>query len=333
MAQDQDSKHAAKSNKNHESDKTQTQPVDSAPNERQQDRNWNLGRLFWGLLLVLVGGLILASNFGWLTVSWDNLWRLWPLAIIAAGLSVLSVRSRVWRLATLLLILLTLASVAFVATGWPLGDHSMRTYTTTSQKLAAVVTSANISLKAGMSQIHITSADQDAVAVAKFDSGSTASLNEQSSRNGTIQQTDLTANVNNQWWLGTINSTLDLSLTRSLPVTLSLDIGASDTTADLSQVQLQALNVKAGATKLDLTLGDRSAVTNVDIESGASSVILRVPQNSGVRIKLDGGMMSSHMADLQNNNGTYESAGCDSAAKKINVTGRLGLASFTIERY
>lgn len=322
MAQQKDSKRAQT-----------TDDSKAAPVVSEQPNSWNLGRVFWGLLAVLVGSLILAGNFGWLNVNWDNLWRLWPLLIVAAGLSMLSIRGRVWRVVMLIFILLSLAAVVFLTTGQFSGDQGSTIYKTTSQKLAGTITSANVSVKSSMAQVNVTSANQDVVAVASLAGSRASGLNEQSSRDGNVQSTSLTTVINNDWWMGNVNSKLDLSLTRSLPLTLNLDIGPSETTVDLSQAMLQSLTVKAGATKLDITLGDKVDVTNVDIESGASAVVIRVPSGSGVRVKLDGGMVASHMADLQNNNGTYESTGYDSASKKIDVTGRLGLASFTIERY
>ncbi len=311
---------------------TKARPSTVQPAQSQPAYGWNLGRVFWGLLLVIVGGLILASNFGWLSVNWDNLWRLWPLMIVAAGLSVLSIRNRVWRILTLLLVLLSLAAVVFVTTGPFAVSQNARSYTATAQKLANI-TSADINLQAGMSHIDITSADQDAVAVARLDSNTASSLSEQSSRSGNTQTTNLTTDVGDHWWLGYMNSNFSLTLTRSLPLTLNLDVGPSETTADLSQAMVQSLKVKSGATKLNVTLGNRVDLTNVDIESGASAVVLRAPSSSGIRVKLDGGMLSSAMADLQNHNGTYESTSYASAAKKIDVTAHLGMASFTVERY
>lgn len=40
-----------------------------------------------GLVLILLGVLLLLQNLG--LFSWDSLWRFWPVALIAAGLSLL----------------------------------------------------------------------------------------------------------------------------------------------------------------------------------------------------------------------------------------------------
>jgi len=50
------------------------------------------GRYLAGAVLVVVGGLLLAANFGWL--GWFSWLKLWPLLVVAAGAIVLLGRAR-----------------------------------------------------------------------------------------------------------------------------------------------------------------------------------------------------------------------------------------------
>ncbi len=50
--------------------------------------------LFWGILLVLIGGLFLLNNLGVLDVNWDTIWRLWPMILVFWGLSILVGKQR-----------------------------------------------------------------------------------------------------------------------------------------------------------------------------------------------------------------------------------------------
>ena len=90
-----------------------------------KNSNLNIGRIFWGLLLILVGGLLVIDNFAWANVNWSELWRLWPLLIIAAGLSILSIRSVVWKILSAVLAIFTLAAVAFVALSGNIGADAI----------------------------------------------------------------------------------------------------------------------------------------------------------------------------------------------------------------
>lgn len=312
----------------HDVNKVIEQPEESRPKRT----SWNVGRIFWGLLLVVVGALILANNFGWVDVHWDNLWRLWPLMIVAAGLSVLSLRNWVWRLITATFVVLALGAVVLVSLV-DYGDLSAaKTYNTTSQKISNEVNLADVTIKAGASRINVDTAEQEAVVEAKLNS-SFVGLNQKSELSGNTQVVTLAMESGRHWWRGNGNSLLDVNLTQKLPLKLTLEIGASDTNVNLSKAKVQSVNVKAGASSFVLRLGDLLDNTAVDISSGVSSVVLQIPAGSGVRAQIDGGLASKHMADLVESVGAYESSNYATATKKITVTGSIGLASFTIERY
>lgn len=302
--------------------------------KQPKNKGWNVGRWFWGLLLVIVGGLILANNLGWLSVNWDNLWRLWPLVIVVAGLSVLSVRNKMWRIITFLLMILSLVAVVFIAVADFPGSQTVNTYSTTSQKLSSDITQADITLKAGAGTININSADQDPIVKAKLNSDS-STLNETSTRSDTTQNIVLSMDsIRHMMFFGGTNNTLDVSLTRNIPLILHMDIGAARTIADLSDVKLQGISVKSGATELNLTLGNKSNRTSVDIQSGVSSTIVRIPKDSGVNLTLHGSLSSNHLSDLVSTGGeTFQSPGYESASNKIDIVASIGVASFTIERY
>jgi hypothetical protein len=53
------------------------------------------GYLFWGIFFLILGAIPLADRLGWIDVSsFGEAWRLWPVAIIAAGLAILLSRTQ-----------------------------------------------------------------------------------------------------------------------------------------------------------------------------------------------------------------------------------------------
>lgn len=83
----------------------------------KKNKEWGVGRIFWGLLLILIGSMLIASNFGFAHINWSSIAGLWPLFIIAAGLSILSLRSIVWKILSVILAILALCAIAIVALG------------------------------------------------------------------------------------------------------------------------------------------------------------------------------------------------------------------------
>jgi hypothetical protein len=55
----------------------------------------NRGALFWGIFFLLLGGIPLLDRLGVIDAgTWGDVWRLWPLIIIAFGIAILIGRSR-----------------------------------------------------------------------------------------------------------------------------------------------------------------------------------------------------------------------------------------------
>lgn len=297
---------------------------------RQDIKHWRIGRIFWGLLLVLIGGLVLASNYGLVSVDWFNLWRLWPLFIVAIGLSILTFRGWAGRLLSVVFVILALSAVTYALVYAPQDTRQTSTYNIKSQKIDSA-TVADINIKTGLSQLGINTTDQTDVVQAHLESN-ISNLTNNTTLVGTTQTTNIITDATSDWPAGDIDNQLYVNVTRSLPIRLSLDIGASNITADLSLARLQNLDIKSGATKSDIKLGDSEDLMTVNLESGASSFLIKVPSSSGVSVKIDG-VTSNHLNGLIKKGDRYESANYESAIKKININGQLGLASFTLERY
>jgi len=295
---------------------------------------WPLERLFWGLLLIVIGGLILADNFGYAEVNWTDVWRLWPFAVIAAGLSIIASRTLLWRLVTIVFIILTLGAVIFVALNEYVDPATAaRTSEATVSRIADDIERAEVTIKAGASMLVVDTAPQSEIVDATLESN-VSRLSQKSVRDGSTQRITLAMQGSSGWWIGDVRSAWDVQLTRRLPLDINIDTGASNANIDFSQAQLRTLDIDAGASKLVLTLGDRETSASVNLDAGASSIIIRVPKDSGIRVTLDRGLVSTQLGDLQEvDDNTFESSGYADADNKIQITGKIGASSFTIERY
>lgn len=309
-------------------------PVETVAEKNQEKHNnWIVGKIFWGLLLMLIGGLVLAGNFGFININWTNLWKLWPLFIIAAGLSVLSLRHVIWRIFLIISAILTLGIVAWTLVSDFSYPNLTQNYESSVKIASSNIKRAEINVKAGAGSINITSASQIEVAKANLES-SFIDLSEQSSAIGDRQVIDFSMDTKSNWWTSHIKNVLGISLTRDLPVTLNVEAGATQTNIDMSQAELTTMNLKIGASSLVIRLGDKQNVVAVDIESGVSSITIQVPTTSGIQLKIDGGLSSNHLDNLiEVGEKTFESPDYNISTKKVNIVSKIGLSSFTIERY
>lgn len=75
---------------------------------------FDFGKLSFGLFLIILGILYLASNMGWINLAFNfNVWQLWPLLIIFWGLSLLTGRTVASIFAGVILTL-TVITIAFI---------------------------------------------------------------------------------------------------------------------------------------------------------------------------------------------------------------------------
>lgn len=89
---------------------------ESPPKEEERYKSkLSIGRLFFGLLFLVIGFAFLIKNFGWIpgfNINFYYLFKLWPVFIIILGLSFLSRGSRVWSLLSVIFVILVIILIA-----------------------------------------------------------------------------------------------------------------------------------------------------------------------------------------------------------------------------
>lgn len=302
----------------------------------QRYKGWDMSRVFWGLLLVLLGGLLLLSNFGLIELQLNNLWQLWPLLIVAWGVSLLNIKGTWWKLVSAILLIASLGLFVLVAIGAGPFANNEQDSQMQSQQIeidGSDVDRLNVSVKAGAGNVTIGSQESELPVEAVLQSDF-ATLDVDSQTEGSTQTVEVSVDGERSWWGGNFRNDLDVQLSRELPVALSVDTGASDFEADLSSVKLERLAIDLGASSGMVTLGDLVDRLDVNVKAGASSVTIRVPKDAGVRVTLEQGVSSQDLDNLQEKGeGLYETSEFEKATKQITIKADIGVASFELERY
>lgn len=313
------------------------EPVVSEPESVETNttppRTWNFDAVFWGLLLVAGGVLLLLGNLGVIDVNWGGILRLWPLLIVAVGLSILASAHWVWKILSGLFILGTLFLVVWIGAGFYSPDTSSQSSQSASVKAERNIDSAEVTLEAGASSLAINSSNTSRIVEASL-RGENSRIEEKSRRSGSVQKVTLFNETEGAWWPGNWSSDWDVTLSERLPLKLTVDAGASSIDADLSQVKLTDLVVDSGASTATITLGNRVRTTNVTLDAGASTSTLRIPKSSGIKATFDGGLSSRNIVGLEEQqDGTFQTKDFDKATHKVIIEVEGGLSSFTLKRY
>lgn len=294
-------------------------------NDHNSSDGFNLGRVFFGIILVLIGLYFLAKNFGWISFE-INIWQLWPLIIILIGLSMMSIRSWVGGLIAGLVILGVFLVIFYGFTG-----PQKPTMEDVSFKVSDEAQLAEVNLQTGAGNLTVSGGS------AKLLTGSFESnflnLEQSSSVKNNLQTVNLSTTGAFTGWAGKVNN-LDLQLGSQLPYQLDFDTGALDMEMDLKEIKVKGLKLNTGASDLDITFGNLAKDVNGEINAGASSIDINLPRDIGAQIILDSAISSKSLPEFENiDERTYQSKDYQSKDKTITVDLDLGASSLNVNWY
>ena len=118
----------------------------------------------------------------------------------------------------------------------------------------------------------------------------------------------------------------NINLNRDVPLSLRLETGASQSELDLLDLKVTDLRVNTGASKTDLTLPANAGMTTVKVELGAASLDMTVPQGVAARIRAEQGVSAIEIDTnrFPYSNGIYESGDYSSAQNKVDIKIQAG---------
>jgi len=86
---------------------------------------------------------------------------------------------------------------------------------------------------------------------------------------------------------------------------------------------------------LNLYMGNNGPFTKLNISGGASSIVLRLPKDVGVKVSKGAALSSDNLDELgwSKNGNTYLSPNYDQAASRVDFDLHLGAGAFEIQQY
>ncbi|MBI4312720.1 MAG: hypothetical protein HY681_13200 [Chloroflexi bacterium] len=286
----------------------------------------------FGLLLIAVGGLLLLQTLGIVPWSvWADLWRLWPAALIASGIGIIFGKRAPW-LAGALIALLLAGAVAFAAFGNNGLKQDAVERTTLSEPLGGAK-SLNVTLDFGAGNIALGSLATGSSNIIEgvFD-GNPQGVGETVARRGDMVEVTL-QRKSPRFFFGGVSEEWDVRLSRNVAIELTLNAGASEINADLADLNVTDLAVKAGASDVSVTLPGKAERTFARLEVGAAELDVRVPAGVAARIRADAGVASVDVdqARFPKRGDVYESPDFDTADRRVEVEIRGGVADITVQ--
>lgn len=317
----------------------------------------NVARLFWGLVFLVVGVLLLLANTGFL--GWQMVWavlELWPLLLILGGLLIL-LRGKppvytwiaviaVFVIGALLLVFAGLGRVSWDGREYRYdyryqyrypGARGEKRVEVPWEKTRPKAASLKLDFFAQRLELAGDSGLQQALTGDLGYWGLAPELRYTS--NG--DRLDITITQNEIRWprfwgpRPTDDNTIwRLRLSDKTAWDIDIDTGASDSVLDLSVLRLRTLKVNTGANRLVVRFGDTGGTVSGKIDSGVSDIRLEIPPEVGVRLRVDGALVNSNIEGmgLMLDGKTYRSSNFDKARTKVDLELDIGLSNLTLVR-
>ncbi|OLE81061.1 MAG: hypothetical protein AUG06_02300 [Actinobacteria bacterium 13_1_20CM_2_65_11] len=245
---------------------------------------------FWPAALILVGVFALLINARVIPVErLDRLLDLWPLILIVIGLEIVVRRALHGGAAELAAVLIVLLAIGGAAAYVALGPATLAG----GQKLDAAgkvgsLDHATVHVEVGAANITVQGSRDigDDLFRAHFDySGGKPEVRlDTSTGELTISQANTTG-----FFFQSRRFVLNLQLNSTLPWKIAVDGGASTDTFNLSGIHVTSIDINAGASREDITLGAPSGTVPITINGGAVTVNVHRPKGVAVSVTVSGG--------------------------------------------
>jgi hypothetical protein len=297
-----------------------------------------LSTLFWGVLLVLIGGLFLLNNLGIIGVDWTTIWRLWPMILVFWGLSILVGKQRPpWYVVLIMILLMVFMVIAFAATQWVHGDYDIvsgeLTTQTFEEPMVPKTERATFRLQSGAGKFVMRDTTTQLVRAATEVSFGKYALTREQSDNSAYVTLDFRGRTRN-WNFGRTRNRAEVWLNNGPLWNVQVEVGAASVDFDLSPYKIDELRLDAGASSMKVRLGDRAEETNVRIKTGASSTSIKVPESAGCEVRLQTALSGKRISGFEKiSSNRYQTSNFDSATKKIYINVEAGVSRISVDRY
>jgi hypothetical protein len=294
------------------------------------------GRIFWGALFIIIGGLLLLEKLNVVDLEWHFAWRLWPLLLIFWGAALL-IRNPQWKWVAALVGAVVVVVVLLNAGGflWSIGEfgEGARYSQELTEPFDSAVNKASLSVHGAAGIISLKDTTGQLIIVSTQTNYGRYSLDKE--RIGEEAKVYLAFEGKRIAWRGGKASNWAAIRLNASPVwDMDIDVGAAKLDLDLAPFAVEDIMIDAGATSLRVKIGERAKETHLRIDAGASSIRISVPSASACEARFEGGLSSKNLPGFQRvDSRMYRTENFDTAAKKIVIDIHAGVSSIKVVRY
>ncbi len=288
--------------------------------------------IFWPLLLIILGVVLLLGQFGLLRLEWTTLWRFWPVLLILAGIELILNAAHASGVA--------MALVALVIVGLALGFALLRPEARGAEFARQSLNYPVEGVQKAQVQLHVDVSQLEIVPLPEYANVLEAEitynperteLTHEFSRQGEVAQLLIRAKSRGSWGTsGDQGGLWRVALNPQVPLELDIHTGVGTGNLDLRAVTLERLYLDAGVGKIHVILPQRGRYT-VRINGGVGALTIEVPAEMEARVRVDGGVGAVEAGRRFHQEGKYyTTSGYDTATERADVDVDGGVGKVTL---
>ena len=307
--------------------------------------------IIWGLVLVLIGTLFILKNLDVIYFSWYSIWRLWPIALVLIGIAVLPIKDMV----KVILTVIVLVASAFFIISYPESNWNDRGFlfryhdndeernvapdnedqTEIDQRIFeeydTSITSADLIFDAAAGNFKINTATSDLFEFEREGNFGryNYSIKELEGKREIRIELDEGRIIK-----GDMRNKVAMKLNPNPLWDIKVDVGAASIDLDLTEFKISSLNIDGGASSIYVKLGNLQKECKMKINSGASSIHIRIPEEYACEVNTSTVLSSKDLQGFNKvSNGTYVTPDFSSGEKNVVIQVEAAVSSLNIERY
>jgi hypothetical protein len=234
--------------------------------------NYHRGLLFWGLALITGGAVALAAQQGYIDQDFlTGAWRLWPLILVAIGVSIIVSKTPFAIVGTILAALVVgSAGGALIAVGPGVAACGGSEPSTLTTEQGTFGDSAQVSLDFNCGTLEVSTTDGDEWSVASGRRGGDPARITASGDRLRVESSE-----HDGWWNGGGRQHWIVGLPTGTSYQLDITPNAADATIDLGGGRFTSVSLHPNAGAVRLILSD-ATVDDLDLSLNAGSAVILI---------------------------------------------------------
>ncbi|HHX43541.1 MAG TPA: hypothetical protein GX714_06075 [Chloroflexi bacterium] len=283
------------------------------------------------LLLILLGVALLLDSLGLWSLNWGDVWRLWPLLLVLAGLQIIFSRTAWGGLISLLVVGAIVAGVVMLSPAATRPHVVEETVAYPAQGIATAIVRADLGIGA-LEVAALEGSDQVFELAAHYDQ-SRVRLTHDVQVDGDTARVRLGTTSKRSSWspLGrSIENEWRLLLNPEIETQLDVSTGVSSAHLALERLDIRRLTVNAGVGEVRMALPERGGYV-VSVDGGVGALRLDIPAAIEARVRISEGLGAVDVSPRFRRQGAdYVTPGYASASADVEIDIDGGVGSITI---